>query len=270
MRVRRHDVPAGDVADAPAAEDLVLDRHERAALEPRLVDAPGDVHEIEVRRLDRLREAVHHVARAQQRHVEGLAVVGDDHRRLGDALGEQIEDRGLFAEAPQERLLEDEEVGLGIEARRDRAGTAPSPSRPRARWSRCRGRARAADHTRRAPDRGPGARASPDRRGWRRGAGRARRERRGTIERGGGRAAPPACAARRTAARRAWDRRGAEPGRRARRCARCDRGARRARAAPERGAPPQQARASRAQRARAQERRPARRRRATTAGERAS
>ncbi len=69
------------------------------------MDAARDVDQIEVRQLRRRRQAVHHVARAQERHVERLAVVRDDHRGVGEALGEAAQDGLLLAEAAQEELL---------------------------------------------------------------------------------------------------------------------------------------------------------------------
>ncbi len=61
-----------------------------------------------MRRLRGRHQAGHDEARAKQRHVEALAVERHQHRGAGDALADAFEHRGLLAEGPDEKLLEDE------------------------------------------------------------------------------------------------------------------------------------------------------------------
>ncbi len=71
--------------------------------------------------------AVHHEARAQERPVEGLAVVADDRRRLLAAPGEVAKHRRLGAGARKEELAHAERLVLEeghAEEERQRAGAA--------------------------------------------------------------------------------------------------------------------------------------------------
>ena len=125
------------------------------AAEPRLPDAARAVQQIEVRRRLRQRHAVEHEARAQQRPIERLAVVGDEATGRAHALGHVVQERRLGPEVAQEQLLDPERAVL--EPRRARSGTAPCPHRPQGRWSRCRGSTCATGRRLRAPDRAPAA-----------------------------------------------------------------------------------------------------------------
>src|SRR5262249_43453717 len=53
-------------------------------------------------------DASHHESRPQDRQIEALAVERHEHRRCPDAFGDPREDGGLFSEAPNEELLDDE------------------------------------------------------------------------------------------------------------------------------------------------------------------
>ncbi len=76
------------------------------------VDAASYVDEIEVGDLGQGRPASQNEPRRQERKVEGLAVVGDEHRRAGYALDEPLEHGRLLAELAQEELLHHERAAL--------------------------------------------------------------------------------------------------------------------------------------------------------------
>ncbi len=134
VRVRLDDVHAGDVPDALATEDLALDAGERARRQAVPVNAARHVEQVEVRRLRGSLHAVHHEARAEQRHVERLAVVGHDHRGVGEPPLEQLQDRGLLAEPAEEQLLEHERLVRLVEEREPHEES----DRPRAAGEACR------------------------------------------------------------------------------------------------------------------------------------
>jgi hypothetical protein len=138
VEVTGGDLAGRDVVFAHEAEHLTLDRPEPRADVARLVKPPGDVNQIEVRRLGRHRHAVHHEARPKHRHVEALAVERHEHRRRRDPLRDARKHRRLFTEPPNEELLDDEagwaSFRAGIEPRqpdeeRHRTGAGPQAGR---------------------------------------------------------------------------------------------------------------------------------------------
>jgi hypothetical protein len=109
--VARADLATRDVGGPLETEHLRLDVAQRELPEPVAVDAPRDVDEVEVRQRGEGRTPRHHETRSEQRHVERLAVVGDQHRRRGHPLGEPIEERTFLAELAKQELLDDERSG---------------------------------------------------------------------------------------------------------------------------------------------------------------
>ena len=166
-----------DVVDALEAEDVALEGDQparaRAAARALLVHAPRDVQEVEVRRLGRRRHAGHDEARAQERHVEALAVERHQHRRRGDPRAHALEHRSLLAERPDQELLEDERSRRPTRRGPTRKATVPvPPARPgRLRVEKERARR---DRTPRAPGRARAGRGAPGSRRARRRPGRGR------------------------------------------------------------------------------------------------
>jgi hypothetical protein len=106
------DLGAVDVVLAAQPQHLGLHLHEAHLLEARAEDATRAVQEIEVRRRRGHRHAVHHGARAQERPVEALAVVGADRGGARHAHREALEQRALFTGLAQEELLETQRLVL--------------------------------------------------------------------------------------------------------------------------------------------------------------
>ena len=83
---------ARHVAFALHAEDLVFEIHQAAAFETQLEQAPRAVEQIEMLHArEGMTRAAHRVARFEQRLIEALAVVGDQHVEAGEIRGERVE-----------------------------------------------------------------------------------------------------------------------------------------------------------------------------------
>jgi hypothetical protein len=126
MCVARTDLASRDVRCAFETEDLRLHAAKVQLVDPVPVDPARDVDEIEMRQDRKRGTAREHEPRRDQRQVERLAIVGHQHRRIGDAPGESIEHGRFLAELTQEELLDDEGPCRGVEPgepdeKRDRA-----------------------------------------------------------------------------------------------------------------------------------------------------
>jgi hypothetical protein len=108
MAVPRTDFSPGNVGGALEAEHLRLDVPKRVLGDSVAVDPASDMDEVEVRDRGERRASSQDEPRGEQRQVEGLAVVGDEHRGRGRPLGDAIEHRPLLAELTQEELFDDQ------------------------------------------------------------------------------------------------------------------------------------------------------------------
>ena len=126
------------VADAPDVEQRALERRQPAAALRRIVRArlpqpPRGVQRVEVRHaVERHLHAVEEPARLHHRHVERLAVVGDDQIGVVEELGDRGEQRALGRVAGQQELPDLKRAEVEVAAadeERHRAGAAAQAGR---------------------------------------------------------------------------------------------------------------------------------------------
>ena len=137
------DLEPVDIADAPQVQQHPLQRRQaapavvRISVRPRPPQPPRRMEHVEVRHfVQRRRHAMEGPARFHHRHVEGLAVVGDDQIGLVEQLRGRREQRPLRVEAAQEELPDLERAER--RNRRSRRERRRCRRRRSARWFRDR------------------------------------------------------------------------------------------------------------------------------------
>ena len=113
---------------APQAHQPGLERLQAAGLEPRLPEPPRGVEEVEVRGPGQREAApVEAEPRVEERHVEHLAVEGDQAVEARQLLRERVEERRLLVVVPHEVLADDEAVAVHpADADQEGGGSRPA------------------------------------------------------------------------------------------------------------------------------------------------
>ncbi len=90
-------------------EDPVFEIHQPAAFQTQLEQAPRAVEQIQVlHRIKGMAGSAHGVSSLQQRLVEALAVISDQHLEAGKISRERVQQRRLLAVIPHEKLADPE------------------------------------------------------------------------------------------------------------------------------------------------------------------
>ncbi|OPZ08665.1 MAG: hypothetical protein BWZ10_02641 [candidate division BRC1 bacterium ADurb.BinA364] len=115
---------SGHVAPAFDAENGSFDAAERAILQPVAPKAARQMQQVEMRRLPDRAGAMKDEASAQQRDIEGFAIVGDQRPEFGGALAESANQR-FFLVVILHAILLDDEFLAGEVAQTDKKDIRP-------------------------------------------------------------------------------------------------------------------------------------------------